>query len=66
MKAKSDARTARLQAKKDAIKANQTEPEAGAEPQAAEAEVLEAPALETDKEVKDKKKEKKTKTEDSK
>ena len=45
MKAKSNARTARLQAKKGAIKANQTESEAGAEPQAAEAEVLEAPAL---------------------
>lgn len=48
MKAKNEARTARLQAKKDAIKANQTEAEAGAEPHAAEAEVLEAPALETD------------------
>jgi hypothetical protein len=49
MKAKSDARATRMQAKKDAIKANQTEAEAGAEPQAAEAEVLEAPALETEK-----------------
>jgi len=45
MKAKSDARGARMQAKKDAIKANKTEAEAGAEPQAAEAEALEAPAL---------------------
>jgi len=45
MKAKSEARGARMQTKKDAIKANKTEAEAGAEPQAAEAEALEAPDL---------------------
>jgi exopolysaccharide biosynthesis protein len=49
MKAKSDARGARMQVKKDAIKANktetETEAEVGAEPQAAEAEALEAPDL---------------------
>jgi len=45
MKAKSDARTARLQAKKDAIKANKSEAEAGAEPQATEEELVKAPAL---------------------
>jgi len=66
MKAKSEARGARMQAKKDAIKANKTEEEAGVEPQAAEAEVLEAPALETKKEEKAEKKEKQTKAEDKK
>ena len=45
MKAKSDARSARMQAKKDAIKANQTEADAGADPQAASAEAVEAPSL---------------------
>jgi len=46
MKAKNDARSARMQAKKDAIKANRTEEAAGAQSQAPEAEALEAPALE--------------------